>query len=163
MSMAGLRGPVRSDWFASQGNWVGFAAAAGLVSAERGGRALCFILVASVPLGGVLWTEEVELECSDRPAKDCSNGLTSRSNLEGWGRMGGRRGWSAERCELRTIAWCCCSPSSLTSSILISVCGMLFDLSRISRAVLECREEEDEGRGAGRVSLGKVGGMLAHG
>jgi hypothetical protein len=52
-SIAGLRGPDRSDCPASQGNWVG-SAAAGLVNDERGGSALCLMLVASPPLGGVV-------------------------------------------------------------------------------------------------------------
>lgn len=72
--MAGLNGPERSDCPASQGNCEG-SAAAGLVNDDRGGRALCLVLVASPPRGGVVRSER---DCDPRE-KDCSKGLGSRS------------------------------------------------------------------------------------
>lgn len=75
-SMAGLNGPDRRDCPASQGNWVG-SAAAGLVKDDRGGSALCLMLVASPPLGGVVRSWDW-----DPRENDCSNGLGSRSKRD---------------------------------------------------------------------------------
>lgn len=64
------------------------------MSDDRGGNALCFMAVASPPLGGVFDS----LMSSSDPCdslKDCSNGLGSRSNLDlamDMGLAGGRSG-----------------------------------------------------------------------